>query len=93
MLFLPRCYNDEIIINTKTYFHTDEKLFQLFCSENDFAKYFAKFHNLSVILFYDNFSKLYISIRQDTLNFLVLHNFTKCFSGTRVNQLVKRLKG
>ena len=31
-------YNDEIIINTKTHFYTDEKLFELFCTENAFEK-------------------------------------------------------
>ena len=30
----------------------------------------------------------YISILQNKSEFLVLHNFTKCFSGTRVNQIV-----
>ena len=44
-------YNDEITINTKTHFHTNEKLFELFCIENDFAKYFPTFRNLSMILF------------------------------------------
>ena len=48
ILFLPRCYNDEIISNIKTHFHTDKKLLELFCIENDFAKYFAKFLNLSI---------------------------------------------
>ena len=60
----------------------DEKLFELLCIENDFAKYFAKFRNLSINLFRTlrYFLKLIISIPQDKLNFLVLHNFTKCFS-------------
>ena len=43
--FFEMCY-DEIIVNTKTHFLTDEKLFELFWIENDFAKYFAKFWNL-----------------------------------------------
>ena len=30
----------------------------------------------------------YISILQNKSEFLVLYNFTKCFSGTRVNQIV-----
>ena len=30
----------------------------------------------------------YISILQNKSEFLVLNNFTKCFSGTRVNQIV-----
>ena len=50
ILFLPKYYNDEIIINTKTFFSTDEKLFELFCIEHDFVKYFAKFYNLFLIL-------------------------------------------
>ena len=29
-----RYYNDEIIESTKTYFHTDEKLFEYGCIEN-----------------------------------------------------------
>ena len=50
--FYPGCkyYNNEIIMNTKTYFHMDEKLFELGCIENDFAKYFAKFCNLTIAL-------------------------------------------
>ena len=45
----PRYYNDEIIIKTKAYFHTDEKLFELGCIKNDFAKYFAKLCNLTIV--------------------------------------------
>ena len=45
-------YNDEILVNTKTHFSTDEKLFELFCIENDFATYFAKLSNLFIILFH-----------------------------------------
>ena len=41
--------------------------------------------------YYGNFWKWYISILQDKLNFLVLHNFTKCFSDTRVNQIANAL--
>ena len=37
-----RYYNDEIIINTKTHFFTDAKLFELFFIKDDFAKYFEK---------------------------------------------------
>ena len=40
-MFLLRYYNDEIIIKLKHYFYMDEKLFELFFIENDFAKYFA----------------------------------------------------
>ena len=44
-----------------------------------------KFQNFAIYLLlyfthYDNFSKWYISILQDKLKFLVLHNFTNCFS-------------
>ena len=42
----------------KTHFHQDEKLFELFCNENDFAKYFANFDNsLFCFTHFDNFSK------------------------------------
>ena len=37
---------------------------------------------------YDNFSKWYIFLLQDKLNFFVLHNFKKWFSKTTVNQIV-----
>ena len=37
-VILPSFYNDEIIINTKTHFYTDEKLFELFCTKNAFEK-------------------------------------------------------
>ena len=49
--FLHRYYNGEVTVNTKIHFSTDEKLLELFCIENDFAKDFAKFHNLFIILF------------------------------------------
>ena len=55
MLFLPRYHNDEIIINTKTHFHADEKIFELFCIENDFPKYLAKLFNLFCLAHYDDF--------------------------------------
>ena len=45
-LFLSSYYIDEIIINTKTHFYMEERLFELFYNENDFAKYFAKLHYL-----------------------------------------------
>ena len=39
--------NDEIAINIKTPFLWEQKnLFELFCIETDFAKYFAKCRNL-----------------------------------------------
>ena len=60
IIFYPglRYYNDEIMINIITHFHTDEKLFELGCIENDFAKYVAKFciFNYSCFAHY-NFSK------------------------------------
>ena len=45
VLLLPSYYNDEIIINIKTHFHTKEKLLELFCIKNDSVKYFAKYCN------------------------------------------------
>ena len=79
------------MINTKTQFYTDKKLFELFCIENDFARYFAKFCNLFILKFcfayYDNFSKWYISILQDKSYFLTFHNSKKCFPCTRVYQI------
>ena len=54
-------------------------------------------HNVAIYLFtlftfyfahYGNSSKLYISIKQEKTNFLVEHNYTKWFSGTRVTQRV-----
>ena len=36
------------MINTKTHSYTEEKIFELFYIKNDFAKYFAKFHNLFI---------------------------------------------
>ena len=60
-IFLLSYYNDEIVINTKIHLYTDERLFELFCIENNFAKYFAKCCNLFIYVFcfahYDNFSK------------------------------------
>ena len=34
-------YNNEVLINTVIHFFMNEKLFELCCIENDFAKYFA----------------------------------------------------
>ena len=51
MLFLLGYYNDEIIYHNKAQLYTDENLFELFCIDNDFAKYFAECHNL----FFNNF--------------------------------------
>ena len=69
-------------------------LFELFYIKNDFAKYFAKCCNLFIYIFcfayYCNSLKRYISILQEKSNILELHNFTKCFSGTRVNQILDK---
>ena len=45
------------------HFYTDEKLFELFCIKNDFAKYFAKYRNL---LFKYFVSHIMIIFRSDT---------------------------
>ena len=56
-----------------------EKLFELFCIGNDFAKYSAKFRSLFIILFCTlwKFLKM-IFVLLDKSDFLA-HNFTKCF--------------
>ena len=41
----------------RIFFCTDEKLFELFCIENDFAKYFAIFIDIFYFAHYYNFSK------------------------------------
>ena len=51
----------------------EEKLLQLFCVKNYSVKFFAKFCD-----FYTT----------EQSNFLMLHNFSKYFSDTRVNQIV-----
>ena len=52
----------------------DENLFELFCVKNDFAKYFEKYHNLFVYIFYftyySNSTKKFISILQKKSNSL-----------------------
>ena len=75
---------------SKQHFYADEKLFKLF-----YMIFLKILHNVAIYLFcityYSNPSKWYISIPQDKLNFLtvyVLHNFTKYFSGARVNEIV-----
>ena len=71
-----------------------EDFFRLFCVENDFAKYFAKCRNFFIQIFcfthYEKFLKSYISILRDKSSSLVSHDFTKCFSDTRVNQIVNK---
>ena len=53
-----------------------------FCIKNNFAKYiFYYFKKLAIYLF--TFFVLHIKEH-------VLHNFTKHFSGTRVNQIVNK---
>ena len=51
ILFLSSCYNDEIKFNAKTRLYTDEKLFELYCTENDLAKHFENFAIYLNILF------------------------------------------
>ena len=51
----------------------EEKLLQLFCIKDYSVKFFAKFCD-----FYTT----------EQSNFLMLHNFMKYFSDTRVNQIV-----
>ena len=52
ILFLSSYYNDEIKFNAKTHLNTDEKLFELYCTENDLGKYFEKFAIYLNILFH-----------------------------------------
>ena len=60
------------IINTKRRFHTDEKLFELFCIKNGFAKYFAKccnsFAQIFCFVHCDNFSKWYKFYRTNQIS-------------------------
>ena len=67
----------------------NKKPFELFCIKNGFAKYFAKYSNLFTYIFsFAHFGNsrndifLYSSTNQI--------NSTKCFSGTRVNQIVNK---
>ena len=49
IIFAVVLNNDEITINIKTPFLWEQKnLFELFCIETDFAKYFAKCRNLFI---------------------------------------------
>ena len=87
ILFLHSYFNEEIVNNTKAHFYTDD--FQWLCIENDFAKYFAKCGNL----FKYFVSRHIITFRNDTFPYYktnqisLLHDLTKCFSDTRVNQI------
>ena len=85
--FLPSYYNDEIVFNTKTYFYTDQKFMNYFASTMIWLKIFQ---NVAIYLFkyFVSYIMTYISILQDKSKFVLLHNFVKYFSGTRVNQIV-----
>ena len=79
-------------LTLKHHFYTGGKLFELFYIKHDFAKYFAECPNLfkylvSHIMMISRNNTFLYSILQDKANFLVLHNFKKCFSDTRVYQL------
>ena len=65
---------DEIIINTKTYFHMDEELFELGNIKNGFAKCFAKVCNLTIV------SHVMIIYQNDTLLYYIAIKFhcTEC---------------
>ena len=80
ILFLPRCYNDEIKFNTKTHFYIDEKLLNYFAWKMIWLNILQ---NVTIYLFkcFVSYIMTYISILLDRSKFLVLHNFTKCFSG------------
>ena len=65
---------DEIIINTKTYFHMDEELFELGSIKNGFAKCFAKVCNLTIV------SHVMIIYQNDTLLYYIAikYHCTEC---------------
>ena len=85
--FLPSYYNDEIVFNTKTYFYTDQKFLNYLASTMIWLKIFQ---NVAIYLFkyFVSYIMTYISVLQDKSKFVLLHNFAKYFSGTRVNQIV-----
>ena len=87
--FLPSYYNDEIIFNTKTYFYTDQKFMNYFASTMIWLKIFQ---NVAIYLFkyFVSYIMTYISILQDKSKFVLLHNFVKYFSDTRLNQIVNK---
>ena len=64
----------------------------LFSMENDFAKYFTKCCSLFKYFVWNMgipWSETFLTL-QARSNFLVLYNFTKCFSGTKVDQVVNK---
>ena len=65
---------DEIIINTKIYFHMDEELFELGNIKYGFAKCFAKVCNLTIV------SHVMIIYQNDTLLYYIAIKFhcTEC---------------
>ena len=65
----------------------DQKFFESYCTKNDVAKYFKNVAIYSFKYFVSNIMT-HITMVQDKSKFLLLHNFMKCFSGTRVNQIV-----
>ena len=67
-----------------------KKLSNFYCIKNDFAKCFAKCCNL-LFAHYGTSSKQCISMLQEKSNILMVHNFTKCFSGTTTNQRVNNV--
>ena len=67
-------------------FCAGEKLLKLYCTKNVLVKYFEKCCNL--FKYFVSHIVIYIAILRDKSKFFVLHNFRKCFSGTRVNQIV-----
>ena len=64
--------DDEIIINTETYFYIDEKLFELFCIENNFVKYYAKCRNL--FKYFVLYSTIILQGKSISLHCIVLQN-------------------
>ena len=60
------------------------KIFELFCIKNDFAKYFAKCHNLF------KYFVLHIMVIPQNDTFLYYRTNQISFSGTRVNQIVNK---
>ena len=81
-LIMQGCNLREKNASRKYYFYlfiTTMKLNHIYIRRKSFLNYFEP----KMIL-------LNISILQDKSNFLRLHSFTKCFSGSRVNQIVNK---
>ena len=67
-----RYYNHEIIIiNTKTHFHTAEKLFELFCMENNFL-YILQ--NAAIYLFKYLYITILLQDKSISLHCIILQN-------------------